>query len=227
MNIKSQLIASWMGPVALALFGLSFWPFAGFIPLMSPALSAAEVAEYFQQHTNGIRFGMVLMNLAGAAFCVLIAGIAAQLQRIEKVNPILTYTLLVTGAAGAVILIVGGMMMTAVAFRPERSPDLIYLMYDLAWLFIIMPVTPFALMAFAIGFAVVSDKGTTPVFPRWVGFFNFWVGLLFLPGLLCTFFKTGPFAWDGFFAFYLPGGIFGAWFIIMFVMMRRAIRQQA
>jgi hypothetical protein len=226
MNIKSQLVASWIGVISLAFFGLAFLPFASFLLIMPPALTPAEVAAYFQQHTNGIRFGMILMNIAGAMFCVLIAGIATQLRRIEKANPVWTYSLLVTGAAGATILIIGGMVMTAVAFRPERSPELIYLMYDLAWLFIIMPVTPFAMMAFVIGFAIVSDKGSPPVFPRWVGFFNIWTGLVFLPGLLCTFFKTGPFAWDGFFAFYLPGGLFGAWFIIMFVMVRKAIRQQ-
>ena len=44
---------------------------------------------------------------------------------------------------------------------------------------------------------------------------------------LLYFFKTGPFAWNGIFAFWLPLSVFGAWIIVFFVILRAAILRQA
>ena len=226
MNKNAQLIGTWAGPITIVLFFLSFWPFAGFLPPLPATLTAAEVSAYYQQHTTGIRFGMVLMMFAGTINCIFVGVISTQLRRIEKENPMWTYAQLAVGCAGSVTIIVGAMLMTAVAFRPDRPPELTYMMFDIAWLWIVMPGTPAAIQNLTIGMAILSDKNTPTIFPRWVGFFNIWTGLLFLPGALVTFFKTGPFAWDGLLAFWLPAALFGPWFFIMFFMMRKAIRQQ-
>ena len=73
----------------------------------------------------------------------------------------------------------------------------------------------------------MADCGKQPVFPRWVGYFNFWVGLLFVPGGMITFFKSGPFAWNGIIAFWIPASVFGTWFLVMTPMLLKAIQQQA
>ena len=78
----------------------------------------------------------------------------------------------------------------------------------------------------AVGFATLADKSAEPVFPRWSGFVNLWLGTLFLPGGLIVFFKTGPFAWDGFIAFWIPFAAFALWFLVMTPVLLRAIRQQ-
>lgn len=222
MNKTSQLLAIWTGPFTLILFGLSLWPFAGFLPPLSPALTAEQVAEYYQRHAEGIRFGMILLMYAGSFGCVFVAAISAHLRRIEKENPVWTYAQLATGSVAHVAIIVGAMQMTAVAFRPDRAPELTYVLYDVAWLWLVMPGIPATLQNICIGIAILSDQSTSPVFPRWLGFFNIWIGLLFTPGAMVTFFKTGPLAWDGLLAFWLPACLFGPWFIVMFVMMRRA-----
>lgn len=226
MNKRSQLIGTWAGPITIILFGLSFWPFAGFLPPLPPTMTAAEVSAYYQEHTTGIRFGMILMMFAGCINCVFVGAISTQLRRIEKENPMWTYGQLAAGCAGGVIIVVGAMLMTAVAFRPDRGPELTYLLFDLAWLMVIMPGTPAAVQNLTIGFCILSDTNIKPIFPRWLGFFNIWTGLLFMPGALVTFFKTGPFAWDGLLAFWLPAVLFGPWFFVMFFMMRKAIAQQ-
>ena len=63
--------------------------------------------------------------------------------------------------------------------------------------------------------------------PRWLAYFNLWVAFLFVPGGLILFFKTGPFAWNGVFTFWLPLSIFSLWFIVMFVALRKSIANQA
>ena len=99
------------------------------------------------------------------------------------------------------------------------------MMNDLGWIMFVMAVSTGICQNLAIGLAVISDKSSEPVFPRWVGFFNFWVALLTLPGLLLTFFKTGPFAWNGMLAFYLPAGVFFLWIFVMIYAVIKAVDQ--
>jgi hypothetical protein len=227
MNIKSQLAGTWVGLVFLIVFGLSLYPFAGFLPPSSPTLTQEQVAALFRENPNGIRFGMMLMMFAGCLMCVFVGVVSVQLKRIEKVNAMWTYTQLVAGACGALVIIIAGIAMTAAAFRPERPPEITYMMFDFAWLMIVMPAAPAGVQTFAIGFAILSDKNAPLIFPRWLGYFSCWVALLYFPGALVGFFKTGPFAWNGLLAFWLAGGAFGLWYIVMFFMLRKAIRQQA
>ena len=70
-----------------------------------------------------------------------------------------------------------------------------------------------------------SPPRLTP--PRGAGYLNVWTVLLFLPGPMCVFFKTGPFAWDGLFAWWIPFVVFMAWMVIMLVLVRRSIDQPA
>jgi drug/metabolite transporter (DMT)-like permease len=72
----------------------------------------------------------------------------------------------------------------------------------------------------------MADKGNQPVFPRWAAYFNFWTAMLYLPAFMVTFFKAGPFAWNGLLAFWLALLVAGIWTVVMFVLLLKAIRQQ-
>ena len=76
------------------------------------------------------------------------------------------------------------------------------------------------------GIAILQDTREQPIFPRWSGYANLWFAVLSLPSTGLYFLKVGPFAWDGMLAFWLAGGAFFGWAIIMTVVMLKAIRQQ-
>jgi hypothetical protein len=76
-----------------------------------------------------------------------------------------------------------------------------------------------------IAVAVLQDRSTVPVFPRWVGWLNVWTVLLFLPGPFCVFFKTGPLAWDGIFPWWIPFIVFALWMVIMIVVVHQSINR--
>ncbi len=78
----------------------------------------------------------------------------------------------------------------------------------------------------AFGLAALMDKRETPIFPRWSGFFSLWIVVLSLPALVLPLFKTGPFAWNGLFAFWLAATIFGIWLIVMTRLLLTAIDRQ-
>ena len=126
-----------------------------------------------------------------------------------------SYTLALTQLACGIIALalplVVIILYATLVFRPERAAEDIYLLHDFAWLMLIAVAPPPALQAITIGWAVLTDKNEQVVFPRWLGFFCLWVGILFIPGMFAIFFKTGPFAWDGILAFWLPLSIFFVW----------------
>jgi hypothetical protein len=60
-------------------------------------------------------------------------------------------------------------------------------------------------------------------FPRWFCFVSIWVAVLVLPGGLAVFFKSGPFAWNGLFAFWIPVCVFTVYFASLVPLLFKAI----
>lgn len=227
MNTNNQLLCAWTGLVCAILFYVALWPLAHFIPPYSPLASATEVVAKYEGNRTGIRLGMIVLQIAGALFVPFAAVISSQMKRIEGQFSALSSTQLASAVGLAIFLQLPAMTFTVTAFRPERSPELILLLNDLAWIYLMMAIAAASVQNFAIGFTILSDKNPNPVFPRWVAYANFWVGIGYLPGNLLTFFKVGPFAWDGLFSFYFVALIFAIWFCVMIPAVFKAIRQQA
>ena len=76
------------------------------------------------------------------------------------------------------------------------------------------------------GAAILLDNRSEPLYPRWAAYFSFWCGILFLPGALASFFLSGPFAWNGILAFWLPLVVFFGWYIVMFFVLLKVIKEQ-
>jgi hypothetical protein len=225
VNTRNQLICAWCGPVCITLFFIGAWPLAHILPPHWPSASAADIAAIYGQNVNVFRLGILIVMISAAFLLPFSAAISMQMARIEGRLPVLALTQFGAGALGTMIITIPMLIFTATAFRPERAPELILLLNDLAWLTFAMPFGAAVIQSLAIGLAIISDKSTSPLFPRWVGYFNFWVALLFVPAGMISFFKDGPFAWNGLIAFWLPAIVFGIWFMVMFPMLTKAIRQ--
>ena len=228
MNTRSQVLCAWCGILCPVAMFIGLWPAAGFFPPHLPTASAVEIAAIYAQNANGIRLGTIFILIAGALYLPFTAAITAQMRRIEtRETPVLTYTQFAAGAASSLLFVIPALIWTVAAFRPERNPDVTQALNDIGWFFFVMPFVLGFTQNLALGFAIISDINKRPVFPRWVGFFNFWVALLFVPGCLITFFKTGPFAWNGLLAFWVPACVFGPWFFIVAIYVMKAAKQQA
>jgi len=207
---------------------IGLWPAAGFFPPHEPTATAAEIAAIYQANPNGIRLGTVLFLFAAALFLPMVAAISAQMRRIESQGtPVLTYIQLGAGIAATLFFVIPAMFWTVAAFRPDRDPEITQLFNDMGWMFFVMPFTLPFVQNLAIGFAALTDTSPRRVYPRWLGYFNLWSAVLFIPGGLLTFFKTGPFAWDGLLAFWIPAIVFSLWMNIMAVYTIFAARDQA
>jgi hypothetical protein len=226
MNALSQRICAWAGPACAVTWMVGFFLLAGFIPPPSPGQSAAEIAAIFAEHTNSIRAGMVVLLFGGAIYGPWAAVITVQLKRIEGRSSPMAYTQLAMGAVFVLIFVVPVMIWQAAAFRPLENIEITHRLNDLAWLLFIGPVATITVQGLAITIAILGDKSERPVFPRWMGWFNLWAQISFLPGILIPFFKGGPLAWNGVVAFWIPVAIFTIWMILLSVMVLRAIKDE-
>ena len=220
-----QKLFSWSGIVCVLLFFAGIVS-GGFFPPLSPALTQDEVYQHYQTHHYGILGGGVLILISGMFYAPLVGVISAQLRRIPQLTPALIYGQVSAGTAGITFFLVPAVLFIVTAYRTDRSAELVYLMNDLSWIMLVIPWPTFFMQNVIIGIATLSDQQTEPVFPRWVAYFNFWVALGFVPGGLLPFFTQGLFAWSGIFVFWLAGTVFFVWFIVMAVMLIKAISRQ-
>lgn len=226
MNIKHQRLCVWAAAVFLVGFTIGFAILARFIPPIAPALGAEEVKEIFLKNLWQIRLGL-LITLQCIGFGVpLAAAISEQIKRIEKGGTVLANTQLVVNAIGVALVILPVLIWLTIAFRPERDAEMFLLLNDFAWLAFTIPATMLLVQCLTIAVATFADKSESPVFDRWVAYFNIWAGFLFLPSGLAVFFKTGPFAWDGLISFWMAILVFSAWYSVMIFVTLKAIKRQ-
>jgi MFS family permease len=225
IQAKLRMFGAWCGPGYLLLLFLGWGAFAGFLPPVAPSRSAGEIAHLFQDNTNGIRIGMVLVMWSAGVFIFFAAAIGQFLSKIEGSAGVLTYGVIIGGCGNMVLSFYPAIWWLVAAYRPERAAELTYIFNDMAWLQFIGGVSMFAAMPIAIGIAAFIDKSPDPVFPRWAGYFNFMVVMLIMPDQLLFFFHSGPWSWNGLFGLWIPVTLFGGWFLVTFFLMRAAVQR--
>ncbi|MCX2929973.1 hypothetical protein ORI20_06800 [Mycobacterium sp. CVI_P3] len=199
---------------------------ARFVPPPAPLTSPAGIEVIFQQRTLGIRTGMMVMVLGAALLGPFFAVISVQMRRIEGPRPTLAYAQLVLGACFILEIIFPMMAIQTAAFRPGRDGAIQQTLNDMGWLTFFGVASTGFVQLVIIGIVILQDSQAVPVFPRWVGYFNIWVGFAFLPGTVMIFFKSGPFAWDGIFIFWIPFTAFFVWLLVMPFVLCRATDQE-
>jgi hypothetical protein len=227
MNARNQRLCVWAGPLTMVLFGVGFVGIAGLVPPPAPSTSAAALAQFYADNQTRIRLGLVVSMLGAALSFAFPVPIMMQLRRIRG-GTALGYTQLVAGMVNPLLFVFPMFAMAAAAYRPDsRSPEITQALNDLGWLALVGFGGPAIVQTVVIAIAILSDHEEHPVFARWVGYFNVWCALLFVPGLLVIVFHSGPFAWNGMFAFWVPLTVFSGWFVVMAVVLFRAIKEEA
>jgi hypothetical protein len=213
-------LAALSGPVAVVVT-LVGWLISGMLPLpMGPASSTNELVAFFTDEPNRVMAGFVLSSVGVVLMAPMLALISVHMLRMEGRLPFLAFTQLLVAAVTVVINVFPQMIFAIAAFRVDRDPGDIVLLNDLAWLLLFTGVTPFMIQNVVIGVAILRDR--TEVFPRWLGYLNFLVALSFVPDVMAYFFKTGPFAWNGVFVFWLALTTYSVFLFAMAIACRRA-----
>ena len=224
MNQSARRVCALSGVAVVVLFFVGFAAVAGFIPPPAPTSGAEAVAALFREHHDRIRVGLLIATFASALLVPWSAEMALQLRRIEGARPVLSLTQFGLGAILALEFVYLIFFWLVAAYRPDRDPSQIQTLNDMAWMPFVGLVSTGVLQALTIGLVILRDTDRAPVFPRWAGYANVWIALMFLPGALNVFFKTGPFAWNGLLAFYLVLVAFTVWMLMNSYLLLGAIR---
>jgi hypothetical protein len=225
MNATGQRLCAWSGIACIAVFFTGFAVVAGFIPPPSPDMSGEELIQLFSDDQTRIRIGMIISIFASVLLGSWAAAFTAAMHRMEGNNSALAYTNLAMGATFTLEFIISLVIWQSMTFR-DHGPDVMTAMNDTAWLlFVCITATP-ALQAIVIGTAILRDSRSNPVFPRWAGYLNLWVAVMFMPGTITVFFMDGPFAWNGLFVWYMPLTVFFIWIVANTVLLLKAITAQ-
>jgi MFS family permease len=221
-----QRACTWSGPIFIAVFFGGILA-ARWLPPPPADQSAESIAAMYRTHTDGIRFGAALIAMSGFFQGVWAALMSRQMRRIEGDRPLFTYMQLAAGGVGILVVVFPGFAFATAAFTPGRDPQITAALHQFGFLCLVGMGWPAILQCVSVGLATLGDRREQPVFPRWFGWLNLWVAFGFAPGPFIVFFHTGAFAWNGAAAFWLPATVFGVWFAAWFVVLRRAIDEEA
>lgn len=203
-------VAAWAGPVFLVALGACWAGVAGFLPPPAESMTATEVQRWFIDNGSRLRIGLVGYLFFAALYIPWCIAISRVIQRIEGPKGVLSQVEFAGGVCTAIVALLAGVMWLAASFRTEtRSPEDIQLLMDLGWFIFNLTFMVTALQMLAVGIAVLVDRRRDPLLPKWITWISFAFAATFIPLLLIPFSKTGPFAWDGLFNYYVAlGGAF-------------------
>jgi len=222
MSRRMQLLSVRMAiPIVLLLFG--GLAFSGFITPPAPASGADEIARMYRDSNTEIRLGTAFSFLSIILFFPFGAALVTQARRIET-SPVLSYAQIAAIGSASIVWVMPWVCWMTAAFRPGRAASEILLLNDLGWLFFTFSFVAFTSWNWCLGLAILTDTRERPIYPRWAGYYNLFVGMTFVPDLLVPFFKTGPFDWRGVVPYYFPFAVYGVWIIVMLVLTVKAIK---
>jgi hypothetical protein len=153
--------------------------------------------------------------------------IAVQVARLEKGTPVLGILCFAGGIMMSMFLVIPPLLWGVAAFNPGRPAEVTALMHEFANLMLVTTDQYFIFQMIPITWISLRQaQDAQSPFPRWFGYLNLWIALMFELGAIGFIPKTGPFAWNGLFVFWSPLTLFGVWIGTSSWLLFRALRRQ-
>ena len=217
-------IVFWIVPAFYTAFGVIFCALARVMPPPRPDVGTDRIVEFFHAHTTTIQIGFaVLLLVVGGAGVA--NGIVAYHMKRMTVGSVMAYAYIGAMAVGALpgCLLVAFCFLTA-AYRPDRDPQVLGLLYDLGLLSYVGSLGCFATAYFAFAVAILYDKNR--IFPKWLAYVSIWQIVTEIMAAPVFISKAGPFAWNGSIAFWLGVVVFGFWLVCVIIFLKKATESQ-
>lgn len=215
---------AWSG-VFLVIGLVASYAIMGFLPPPAPSLSPEEIKQIFIERKIAIRIGTAILCIAFTFYLTWAMSIVLVIRRMELGMPVVAWTSIANAGGGYVLFLLQPITWAALAYRPEiLEPWFLQIMNDWVWFSFILSWPPFAIFMIMIGIAILHDRSSPSIMPRWVAYLNFWSAMAISPAFLIAFMKTGPFTYAGAIDFWFVFGVFFGWMVFMTYYTLRAIR---
>jgi len=188
------------------LYPVGMFAIAEFLPPPTPTLSEQAIVSLYQNQRNSIIAGLS-MAFVGTGFmlplCLIGSVFMAEVEIRNGQLPFFASLQALCALATVLFTVLPNLVWMTAAFRPDRSPELTYLLHDLGWIMWATPSWGFCLQLVCAAIVGLQDKSDSPFMPRWLSYLAIWVAVGVMPTPLVPFFMQGPFAWNGLFSFWI------------------------
>ncbi len=217
-----QWICFWSVPVFYNLFGIVFVPLSWMMPPRSPTNSVPAIVEFM--HSRNLLIACVILTLSMGLVAVSNAVYMSQIKRMS-VSPVFRLAFMAGTIAGAIVGCLFPMFCFGLgAFRPGYRPEILAMLYDFGYLAYMGSLGCFCVNWSGMGLAIILDKNN--ILPKWLGYYTVWQYMTELFAAPMWIAKSGPFAWNGFLAFWFDMVIYVPWQFIVYFCIYKAIRKQ-
>jgi hypothetical protein len=224
---RSQRTILWWAVSFMVIFTFAWVFLLEMVPPPPPSLSAADVAAYYTEHAFKIKLGAVIGSWTSAFMVPFSLVIAFQLARIEEGKPVWSVLSFGSGCLMSMFLVFPPIIWGVIAFDTARPPAITAALNQLANLTLVTTDQFYIFQMIAVWLVALKAKpDPLSAFPRWLGWMNLWIAIIFEVGAPSFMFKTGPFAWNGLFVFWLPFSFFFMWQIAMYISIFKALGRQ-
>ena len=219
-----QWICWWSIPVFYNLFGLIFVYFTKVMPPPSPGFTQDEIVAFIQGNATKLQIGFVMLALTLGLASLSSGLIMVQMRRMSCARVFAYAYMAVLSVAALPGCLFCGFMLVLAAFRPDRDPHILVLLYDMALLSFVGSLGCFVIQYLVFAIAILLDQ--RGIFPKWLAYMSIWGLVTELVAAPAWIFRGGPYAWNGAISFWLGTIIFVVWEFCLVVLLYKAIKNQ-
>jgi hypothetical protein len=226
--LRSQRVVLCWTFIAAAIYGFVFLFLLHMFPPPSAQWTPAQIAHFYTEHSTDIRVGAVLMSWTSAFAVPFAVVLATQMFRHEdKRAPVWS----ILGGAGGILmsifLVLPPIFWGTAAFSPGRPAEITAALHELGLLIFVTTDQYFIFLWVALAvICLLPNPPANSPFPRWFGYFTAWTALGIEVGAVAYMTRSGPFAWNGLLAFWLPTFVFFAWMLVVALLLFTALSAQ-
>ncbi|MFZ2950738.1 MAG: hypothetical protein WA003_14785 [Desulfuromonadaceae bacterium] len=207
---RIQTICAWSGLGFVIFYGITWAVLGHNYPPPDPKFSAPElVANYYLKYRDEILLGQSLSTFFGMFYLTWTVQLTVQMWQRERnqlhlQNHLLSLLNLTGGLLTAWVLVTMPVFWLWCAENAATAnPELIKAFHFIGWYTYDMTYMITTIQTVGICAFIFLDKTTPALYPRWVGVLAMFSGLSFLPLTFLPYFKSGPFALNGYWSYHL------------------------
>lgn len=223
----SQKIGLWCNLVFVALTAIGWLGIAHFWAPARADLGLEATKQWFSEtYRWETLIGCSIFYVAAGILTPGSIAFGIMLSKIEGRYPLFSITTAVCGVFISLIIFFNCCAWIVAAYRPETGADVIQSWYDWAWFAFLLGWIYLSIEMAATGVVELMDDRPQPMVPRWLTWFSFLGALGILGAAGPAFFQSGPFAYHGLLAFYVPVVIWGAYITLTSVYMLKSLGRE-
>ncbi|MDW5611862.1 MULTISPECIES: hypothetical protein [Mycobacteriaceae] len=224
----SLRIALWCNWIFVALTAVGWLGIAHFwAPARADLGMEATRIWFTESHRWGVIVGCTLFYIAAGILTPGSIAFGMMLSRIEGRHPVWSFTTAVCGVFISLIVFLNCCAWIVAAYRPEFGADVVQSWYDWAWFAFLLGWIYLAVEMAASAVVELMDDRPAPMIPRWFTWLTLFGAVSIFTAAGPAFFKSGPFAYHGLLAFYMPVAVWGLYLVVTTGFMLKELNRDA